>query len=134
MFALSWRCDGSEGIKWYIRGIREDGSFYGEVRFQSELSQRRWSASVSGQLSPAERERLVELLKLIREAPPPEELGSHFGALFERWPSANAGAVRRLFEYHRGDEESSLHAQAFVELVGLFEQHWQQSRTKVGYT
>jgi len=131
MYALTWRCDGSEGIKWCIRGIRDDGSFYGEVRFQSEQPQRRWATSVSGQLSPAKRERLAELLKVIRVVPPPDEPGSHFGALFERLFPANVGAVRRLFEYRRGDEEVSLPAQAFIDVVRLFERHWQQARTQI---
>lgn len=123
MFALTWRCDGSEGIVWYLRGIRADGSFYGEVRFQSSHESRRRATSVTGQLSPRECERMAELAEVIRQQPAPAEPGPHFAALFERLSTTNAGDVRRLFEYHEGDEASSEPARAFVELVGIIEQH-----------
>src|SRR5437667_5884928 len=107
MLALTWRCDGSEGIKWYLRGIRDDGSFYGEVRFQSPDPSRRIATSVTGQLSPAECKRMAELAAVIRQQPPPAEPGPHFAALFERLSPTNAGDVQRLFEYRRGDEAHS---------------------------
>src|SRR5262245_60477925 len=123
MFALTWRCDGSEGIKWYLRGLRADGSFYGEIRFLSEDARRRKAAWVSGQLSPPECARLAELAAVIRGQPPPAEPGPHFAALFERLSPANAGDVRRLFEYHLGDEAHSAPARAFLQLVALVECH-----------
>ena len=30
-YAFKWRMDGSEGVQWYIMGIRPDGRFYGEI-------------------------------------------------------------------------------------------------------
>jgi hypothetical protein len=123
MFALTWRCDGSEGIKWYLRGIQDDGSFYGEVRFHSADQSRRIATSVSGQLSPAECKRMAELAVVIRQQPPPAEPGPHFAALFERLSPTNAGDVRRLFEYRRGDEAHSESARSFVELASLVERH-----------
>jgi hypothetical protein len=123
MLALMWRCDGSEGIKWYLRGILGGGSFYGEVWFQSADHSRRAATSVSGHLSPAECKRLADLVTVIRRQPPPAEPGPHFAALFERLSPTNAGEVRRLFEYHRGDEINSEPARAFVELAGLVERH-----------
>jgi hypothetical protein len=123
MFALTWRCDGSEGVKWYLRGIREDGSFYGEIRFQSESPCRRWATFVAGLILPVERDRLAELLEVIRQVPPPAQPGRHFGALFERLSQSDAGQVQRLFEYRCGEEEHCPAARAFLELVGLFEPH-----------
>jgi hypothetical protein len=123
MFALTWRCDGSEGIKWYLRGIRGDGSFYGEVWFHSADPKRRIATSVSGQLSSAECKRMAEVAAVICQQPPPAEPGPHFAALFERLSPTNAGDVRRLFEYRRGDEAQSEPARAFVELAGLVERH-----------
>jgi hypothetical protein len=123
MYALTWRCDGSEGIKWHLRGIRDDGSFYGEVRFVSAEPTRRMATLVSGQLSPAECTRLDELATLVRQQPPPVAPGPHFAALFERLSPTNAGDVKRLFEYKRGDEADSGPARAFIELASLLEKH-----------
>jgi hypothetical protein len=123
MFALTWRCDGSEGIRWYLRGIRDDGSFYGEVRFQSADQSRCIATWVTGQLSPDECQRLAELAAIIQRQPPPGEPGPYFAALFERLSPTNAGDVRRMFEYHWGDEANSEPARAFVELAGLIERH-----------
>jgi hypothetical protein len=123
MFALTWRCDGSEGIKWFLRGIFADGSFYGEVRFQSVDQGRRKASTVFGQLSQAECEQMAELVAIIRQQPPPAEPSSHFAALFERLSATKAGEVRRLFEYHQGDEAFSEPARAFVELTSLIERH-----------
>jgi hypothetical protein len=123
MFALTWRCDGSEGVKWNLRGIREDGSFYGEIRFQSEEASRRKATFVSGHLPLAELDRLTALIGIIRQAPPLDKPGQHFGALFERLSLSKAGDVRRLYEYQRGEEVHSLLAKAFIELVALLNQH-----------
>ena len=122
MFALTWRCDGSEGVKWNLRGIREDGSFYGEIRFQSEVASRRKAIFVSGRLPLAEQDRLTALIGILRQAPRLDKPGRHFGALFERLSPNKAGDVRRLYEYQRGEEVHSLLAKAFVELVALFNQ------------
>jgi hypothetical protein len=121
MYALTWRCDGSEGIKWFLRGLLEDGSFYGEIRFQSPVAERRRASWVSGRMSPTEAAAMAALIGRIRRAAPPSGAGPRFAAFFERVPGASD--ARRLFEYHRGDEDHSDPALAFVELVGLLERH-----------
>lgn len=124
VFALTWRCDGSEGIHWHILGIREDGRFYGDIRNYSSDPTLRRGTAVSGQLSHDECKRLIALVQIINNTPPPVEAGSHFAALFERLlPNQDVGVAQRLFEYHLGDEEWSESAQAFVELAGLVEKH-----------
>ena len=104
MFGLKWRCDGSEGIKWYVRAIRAHGSFYGEVRFQSAEQNRRIATSVSGQLPPTECSRMAELGACLAGQPAPVEPGPHFAALFERLSPTDGGDVRLLLLYHQGDE------------------------------
>ena len=121
MFGLKWRCDGSEGIKWYVRAIRAHGSFYGEVRFQSAEQNRRIATSVSGQLSPTECGRMAELGACLAGKPAPVEPGPHFAALFERLSPTDGGDVRLLLLYHQGDETHSDPARAFVELAALIE-------------
>jgi len=66
---------------------------------------------------------MVDFVSVIRQQPPPVDPGPHFGALFERLPPTYAGEVRRLFEYHCGDEANSESARAFVALACLVERH-----------
>jgi hypothetical protein len=123
MLALTWRQDGSEGIKWYIRGIHDDGRFYGEIRFQSPDQKRRKAAFVSGQLTAAECARLAALVGVIRHEPPLLEESPRFAALWERLSSSNAGEVRPLLWYRCGEESGSEASRAFLELAGLVERH-----------
>jgi hypothetical protein len=118
MLALNWRCDGSDGIEWRLRGLDVDGAFYGEILCRA----RPRAATVSGQLSPPEAERMAELVAVIRRQRPPAAPGPHFAALFDRSQSTLADA-RRLFEYRLGDETQSEAARAFVELARLIERH-----------
>ena len=118
MFALTWRCDGSEGIKWFLRGIRIDGSFYGEIRYQSVDVARRKATCVNGSLTAPECLQFAKLVKTIRHAVPPVQPGPHFGALFE-WGPQGLSDPQRLYEYRIGDETHSASARAFVTLVGL---------------
>jgi hypothetical protein len=122
MLALTWRCDGSEGIKWFLRGINETGDFYGEIQFVSIDKARRKAATVSGRLSLPEARRMAELVAVVKGEPPPASAGSYFAALFERQRDSLANA-RRLFEYRQGDEIHSESARSLMELVSLVEQH-----------
>jgi hypothetical protein len=130
MLALNWRCDGSAGIVWRLRGIDEDGRFYGEIRRESGDERRRKMATVSGRLSPAEAERVAQLVAVIRRQVAPASPSAHFAALFER-SRTNLSDARRLFEYHLGDEGHSEAARAFVELAGLVERHLSPQYAKV---
>lgn len=113
-YTLIWRRDSSEGIKWYIRGIRPDGSFYGEVLCMA----RQRATSVDGHLPPDAWQRCQEILRLFeaRDALLP---GACF-ALLARW-SDSLGQAEVLFKYNLGDEVSCADAQAFVELKGHLE-------------
>lgn len=109
---------------WCLRGILDDGSFYGEVRFESSDPSRRRVVKVSGYLSPEDCERMAGLIATILERLPPAESGPHFGALFERLPPPNYGEIRLLYEYRAGEEARSPRARAFVELARLLERNF----------
>jgi hypothetical protein len=123
MYALLWRQDGSEGSAWYLRGIREDGSFYGEVRHQSADGGRNVAAGVEGRLSPGEAARLWQLVEVIRRAPPSPPGRGHFAALVERLDPTDFGRTGLRFTYRLGDEAGSEAARALLELVALVEPH-----------
>ncbi|HEY1191184.1 MAG TPA: hypothetical protein VGE74_26350 [Gemmata sp.] len=120
MLALYWRCDGSDGIIWRLRGIDSGGAFYGEAYYNSDNDSNQ-VAFVSGRLAPAEAEQMAELVAIVRRAPPAPP-GPCFATLFERPPTTLAGA-RVLYEYRLGDEARSEAARAFVELASLIERH-----------
>ena len=122
MLVVLWRQDGSEGFAWYVRGIREDGSFYGEVRHQSPRAARSTSADVSGRLTPEQCARVRELVGIIRQASP-RRLPTRFAALVERLDPADFGKIGLQFEYRLGDEAASPPARAFLELARILEQH-----------
>ena len=130
VFALTWRCDGSKGIKWMIRGIRSDGFFYVDILFQAD-PERRKAATVEGQLKSEECKWMLELIAVISIRPHVQNPEPHFGALFQRRSPSNAGDVIRLFEYRLGEEVDSEPARAFVELIGLFEEHLRPFYVKI---
>jgi hypothetical protein len=121
MYAILWRQDGSEGYAWYIRGIRGNGSFYGEVRYQSADESRCLAVGVAGGLTPRDRARLGELIEVIRRAPPRPSQRGHFALLLERLDPADFGKIGLQFTYRLGDEAESAPARAFLEVVGLVE-------------
>jgi hypothetical protein len=114
---------GSEGIAWCLRGIRNDGTFYGEIRFQSGEEKRCKATFVSGRLTPAECERIAALVGIIRQEPPPAEPPPRFAAFWEWLSPTDACDVRPLVWYRHSDEATSEAARAFLELAGLVERH-----------
>jgi hypothetical protein len=113
-FALLWRRDGSEGVKWYIRGIRPDGTFYGEVLHTA----RRRASWVEGRLTGVDAKRCRDILDTFaaRPALPP----STCFALLARW-FTTLGTAEVVFKYEVGDEEMSSDARAFLELKRLLD-------------
>jgi hypothetical protein len=113
-FALLWRRDGSNGVKWNLRGLRPDGSFYGSIH---EMPRRK-ATSVDGALEATDSVRCQEILRQLgtRPATPP---GPCF-ALLARWESSPSDA-EIILKYDVGDERTSEDARAFLELTALLE-------------
>lgn len=123
ILTILWRRDGSEGIAWHIRGLREDGFFYGEIRFQSIDESKCICTFVEGQLAPAECQRMAELVDVIRSLPTLSQPNSCFAVMYERLPPTGVVNVLHWLEYHQSDEHQTESAKAFVELVELLERH-----------
>lgn len=113
-FALLWRRDGSEGLKWFIRSIRSDGSFYGEVLHM----ERHRGAWVEGTLSSEDSVRCLEILETFATRQP-LPAGACF-ALLARW-FESVGSAEVVFKYELGDEAISSDANAFLELKNLLD-------------
>ena len=123
ILALLLRRDGSEGFGWHLRGLFEDGRYYGEVLLKSRDPNGGAAISVSGRLSPEECVRMKDAVTSFRlddAAVPPIP---HFAALFVRSASQGLGESRRVLCYNPGDEVRSEPARALLKLIGLLEPH-----------
>ena len=123
ILTILWRRDGSEGIAWHIRGLREDGFFYGEIRFQSTDENKCIGIFIEGQLAPAECQQMAELMDVIRRSPTLSQPNSCFAVMYERLSPTDVVNVLLWLEYRQVDEHQSESAKAFIELAGLLERH-----------
>jgi hypothetical protein len=114
-FALLWRRDGSEDIKWYIHAIQPDGSFYGSIR---HLARRR-ATGVSGTLSAEAAARCRQITARFHDRPTLSP-GPCF-ALLARWVGSMSHA-EIVFKFEPGDEATSEDAREFLGLKGLLEE------------
>lgn len=112
-FALLWHPKEENGIHWYIRGIRPDGSFYGEARSP------RAGIFVEGQIPPDDWARCTAILDQIASGPPIEPV-SQWTARIGRWRKSlsDCEIVRG---YRHGDETETEEGALFFELKGLLE-------------
>ena len=83
---IRWSESRSPSYYWLVRGLRPDGSFYGEVRSTFDRSRDSDGAAgvgrtVTGQLGSAEMHRVVELADSIRRNPRPDIADSVVGLL-----------------------------------------------------
>src|SRR5882724_3934085 len=120
-YILQWRLDESEGIRWFIRGIKPDGSFYGEVSYHNSTAPTRsWSTFVDGQLSPEDLSRCNAIFTEFSNSEfiKPEKI---FGAL-SRW-TKTISKPTHLFCYEQGTEAKNLKARRFLELHEIIQKY-----------
>ncbi len=123
IYALRWRTDNPEGFRWCLRGLRNDGTFYGELRLHGANGQCIVGTSVEGQLTPEETRRMIAALDIITCDTPPKAHEAALGVLFLRKSPIDVGDVDRVFEYRgKGDTHSDA-TQAFLSIVNLIEPH-----------
>ena len=93
-------------------GILPDGRFYGDILDRAAG----WGASVQGDV--ANWSRASEILRLIGSGPAilPRPCFARLGRY-----TKNVGCSEIVFEYRLGDEDHSLAARLFVELIELLE-------------
>ncbi len=112
-YRLIWHLVTEEGFRWYLRGILNDGRFYGDVRFQSDDPALRRACAVDGQLSPEDFDRFIALCSVLTFAGMPPT------ASYAILISVDGGKDAGVFRYDRGDEEASSQARSFLEIKRL---------------
>jgi hypothetical protein len=112
-----WRRDGSEGIKWWLWRLTEDGAYFGTVHRITSEPHRGSILTVEGMVPQPEWRRGREIL---RELSSPDVLppGPCFALLAEAGP---ADQDRIFFKYDLGDEKRSRRAALFLELREILE-------------
>jgi hypothetical protein len=127
MYRLMWRRDGSEGIKWWLWRLTEDGAYFGTVHLITSEPHRGSILTVEGMVPQPEWRRGREIL---RELSSPDVLppGPCFALLAEAGP---ADQDRIFFKYDLGDEKRSRRAALFLELREILER--EISKEYVGF-
>jgi len=138
-YLLLWRNGAppkSGKIAWHIRGIKKDGSFYGEIRFDSPDPDKRLAAGIEGSISGKDLDRCLEILDKFSVMPidklsmkPTSNV--YYGVLGRR----DKSSMRLLdipFVYNLGDENKYDKARLFIELVEIMEKEISKSYHKIG--
>ena len=120
---IRWHESRSPRYNWFIRGLRSDGTYYGEVRSNFDAPRDSDGASgvcttVTGELTPLEINRIRELAATIRSYPSPDSRGPVVGVLADG-PINNPTVLLRC-----GDaDDSSPEIQAFHAILGILRPH-----------
>jgi len=130
-YILKWYDGESPRFQCFLRGVREDGSFYGEVTAFPAVSQcidgiHGSAANVDGVLSPADSLRFKELVAGIEVAR--QGVTDNWTGLLAEGPISNP---RIIFRYMLDDDEQSPESQAFLTITRLFEPYLRPSYPKV---
>jgi len=108
------------GMGFWLRGIKPDGSFYGELMYAYGDPARRAGTTVEGHIPTEDWTTCQELIKKCSSSScPPEE--KWVGQLASWSDSLSKPDI--LFQYQTGDEENSSTAEAFLELKRTVEKH-----------
>lgn len=124
-YILKWRHGSSPEVRWFLRGIGEDGSFYGEVLCGSGSPQiidgkpaNGAGNAIQGTLSPADCSRFHELVA---------DIGSAGAEPIDGWTGLLAEgpitAPRIRFYYVPGAEKTSGDAARFLAVVELLAEY-----------
>lgn len=118
-----WYDRASLTYAWIIRGLRVDGSFYGEVRSHFDAPRSSDGAAgvystIEGQLTPSETNRVFELANAIRNHPTDDLRSAQIGFLGD----GPIDKVQVIFRYGVDDADSPAH-KAFRELVAILRPH-----------
>ncbi len=130
-YILKWYVGESPRFQCFLRGVRKDGSFYGEVTAFPAVSQcidgfHGNAANVDGVLLPADVLRFKELVVGIGVARQGD--ADNWAGLPAEGPISNP---RIIFRYMPDDDELSPESQAFLAITRLFEPYLRPSYPKV---
>ena len=138
IYSLIWKADGSEGIAWHIRGIEPDGSFFGEIRFDSTIPEKRKMGSAIGIIPKGNWRRCCEILDEFSSLPIDKTQMKwtskpgptrFYASLWRRDKSYRVLDVP--LAYNLGDEKNSRKARLFLELKEILEKEISKSYHKL---
>jgi len=138
-YSLLWRNGAppkSGKIAWHIRGIKADGSFYGEIRFDSPSPDKRLATIVEGSISGEDWYRCLEILDGFSALPIDElsmkSTGNIYYGVLGRRDKSSMCLLDSPFFYNLGDESNSDKARLFIELIEIMEKEISKSYHKIG--
>lgn len=112
------------GLNWTVRGIHEDGSFYGYAKLYSHGQLVRM-ANIEGCISIARWPHCQELFEKFASLPPLEP-SACFG-LLATVESKNLSNFQIRFQYNLRDEADSSLAVSFLEIQSILQEEISQS-------
>lgn len=126
VYVLRYRCDGSAGFRWTLRGLKPDGSFHGTLQLYQSQSECVAGCSMQGRIPQDRIDLLQKLLQTIDCRPAARQQAllpePHFATIFRRQTGSTGKASVRLLNYQPNDELRCPRAAAFVQLCQLIDQ------------
>ena len=107
-----------QGMGFWLRGVRPDGSYYGELEYAYDDPLRRAATTVVGRIPDADWAKCQALLEQFTK--PISAKRQHWVGQLASWTTQFATPVI-LFQYKPGDENDSQAAKAFLEIRAIVE-------------
>jgi hypothetical protein len=116
---LRWREETTPQIRWYLRGIRPDGSYYGEIRSQFNSPRTSDNAqgiirNVEGQIARSDADAVFALAAVLRKSGEVGDASECRGVLADG-PINQPTILFRFLETDRDSEKSGL----FIDIVRI---------------
>jgi hypothetical protein len=120
-YVLKWYRRGDHRCSWFIRGIKPDRSFYGEVTVFIAGGGKQVNAA--GSLSESDYAEVLMLIEQIKKHPITDDPDASWDGLLAEGPVDNP---RIIFRYRDSDHRSSEAGQRFMELLDLMAPYLRQ--------
>jgi hypothetical protein len=116
-YSIQW--NDPVGMGFWIRGIKPDGSFYGEIMYAHGDRKRSAGTLVEGQIPPADWKECLQIIRGIGQKRSVPD-ATHWMGQLASWTETIA-KPSILFRYCRDDETNSRDAKSFLELKRFVE-------------
>lgn len=120
-YALKWYHGSDPRYCWFIRGIKPDRSFYGEITvFIGDGGKQ---VNVTGSLSELDYARLLSLIREIEADVSGDDSGARWEGLLAEGPATHP---RTIFKYRSAANQSTAAGSRFLEMVDLLAPYLEQ--------
>ena len=113
-FSIQWY--DSKGMGFWLRGVKHDGSYYGELEYAYGDPSRAAGTAIVGEIADADWARLQPLLARFTTPVPTKR--EHWVGQLASWTD-NFVTPEILFQYELGDELTSDIARTFLEIRAI---------------